>query len=74
MDQLQIKLGLKIGTSNPLWSWAASHSSWLLNRYRPVRGATPFELVHGKVYPGSLALFGEPIYACVKTALKGHAK
>ena len=74
MDQLQTKLGLKSGTSNPLWSWAARHSSWLLNRYRPVRGATPFELVHGKVYRGSLALFGEPIYAFVKTALKGHAK
>ena len=74
MDQLQTKFGLKIGTSNPLWSWAARHSSWLLNRYRPVRGATPFELVHGKVYRGSLALFGEPIYAFVKTALKGHAK
>jgi hypothetical protein len=25
-DQLKIKLGLKIGTSNPLWSWAASSS------------------------------------------------
>ena len=30
-----------------------------------MRGATPFELVQGKVYRGSLALFGEPIYACV---------
>ena len=61
MDQLQTKLGLKIGTSNPLWSWAARHSSWLLNRYRPVRGATPFELVHGKVYRGSLVSPSMPL-------------
>ena len=39
-----------------------------------MRGATPFELVHGKVYRGSLALFGELTYAFLKTALQSHAK
>ena len=38
MGQFQTKLRLKIGTSNLLWSWAARHSSRLLNRYRPVCG------------------------------------
>ena len=57
MEQLQSNIKIMIGTSNPLWSWGARHAAWLLNRYRPVRGATPYELVHGRPYRGVLAAF-----------------
>lgn len=74
MEQLQSNIKMKIGTSNPFWSWSAGHAAWLLNRYKPVRGATPYELVHGRPYRGVLAAFAEPIYAYYKTNLKGEKK
>ena len=74
MEQLQGNLGIKLDTANPIWSWAARHAAWLLNRFKPVRGATSYELTHGRPYRGSLALFGEPCFAFVKSAGKGERK
>ena len=74
MEQLQSNIKMKIGISNPLWSWAARHAAWLINRYKPVRGAAPYELVHGRLYRGVLAAFAEPICAYYKTSLKGEKK
>ena len=39
-----------------------------------MRGATLYELVYGKPYRGVLGKFGEPIYAYLKTHLKGEKK
>ena len=74
MEQLQNRIGVKLGTSNGIWSWAARHSAWLLNRFKPIKGVTPFELVNGRPYKGPMALFGEPIFAYVKTHLKGQRR
>ncbi len=74
MEEVQAKIGMKLNTNNTIWSWAARHASWLLNRYRAVRGATPYELVYGKPYRGILGKFGEPVYAYLKTHLKGEKK
>lgn len=74
MEEAQAKMRMKLNTNNTIWSWAARHASWLLNRYRAVRGATPCELVYGKPYPGVVGKFGEPIYAYLKTHLKGEKK
>jgi hypothetical protein len=74
MEQLQSNIKMKIGTSNPFWSWGARHAAWLLNRYKPVRGATPYELVHGMAYRGVLAAFAEPMCAYYKTSLKCEKK
>lgn len=43
MEQLQSNIKMKIATSNPLWSWAARHAAGRINRYKPVRGAAPYE-------------------------------
>ena len=74
MEELQQRIKVKISTDNPLWSWAARHSAWILNRYRAVRGATPYELVYGKPYKGVLAKYGEPVFSYLKTHLKGERK
>ena len=74
MEEVQAKIGMKLNTNNTIWSWAARHASWLLNRYCAVRGATPYELVYGKPYRGVLGKFAEPVYAYLKTHLKGEKK
>ena len=43
MSRIQVRLN-----SHPLWSWAAKHSCWIVNRYQAYHGVTAFELVHGK--------------------------
>ena len=47
----------------PTLELGARHAAWLLNRYKPVRGAIPYELVHCRPFRGVLADFAEPIYA-----------
>ena len=46
----------------------------VLNRYQPVKGATPYELVCGKSYPGLLAEYGEPVHGYMKSLNKGEAR
>ena len=48
-------------------AWAARNASWALNRFQPVKGASPFELVYGKSYKGLLAGYGEPVHGYVKS-------
>eukprot|EP00435_Cladocopium_sp_Y103_P037705 s280_g10.t1 len=74
MDQLHTKLNLKLGTKNGLWSWAARHAAWTLSRYKAVKGATPYELVYGRPYVGTLLQFAEPCFAYVATSAKGMKK
>lgn len=74
MEEVQQKIMVKLSTDNPLWSWASRHSAWIMNRYRAVRGATPYELIYGKPYRGVLAKFGEPVFSYLKTHLKGEKK
>ena len=74
MEELQHLIKVKLNTDNPLWSWAARHAAWVLNRYKAVRGATPYELIYGKPYRGVLAKFGEPVFSYLKTHLKGEKK
>ena len=74
MEELQHLIKVKLNTDNPLWSWAARHAAWILNRYKAVRGATPYELIYGKPYRGVLAKFGEPVFSYLKTHLKGEKK
>jgi hypothetical protein len=74
MEQLQENVRVKLYTANPIWSWAARHAAWLLNRFKPARGVTAYELTHGRPYRVFLALFGEPCFAFVKSARKGERK
>ena len=66
---LQSKLGIKIGSDHALWNWAARHASWVLNRFQPVKGAAPRELVYGKSYKG---LSAEDGY--IRSLNKGEAR
>ena len=74
MEEVEAKIGMKINTNNTIWSWAAKHASWILNRYPAVRGATPYELVYGKPYRELLGKFGGLVYAYLKTQLKEEKK
>ena len=70
---MQPRLGIKIGSDHALWIWAARRS-WVLNRFQPVRGATPYELVYGKSYKGLLAEYAEPVHGCIERVNKGEAR
>ena len=74
MHRVQQKLSVELDTNNGLWSWAFRHAAWLLNRFSVVHGATPFEVVYGKVYKGRLAEFGEPAFSYVHTTHKGNPR
>ena len=41
----------------------------MLNRFQPVKGATPYEIVYGKSYKGLLAEYGD-----IKSLNKGEAR
>ena len=40
IEGVQSRLGIKIGCA--LCTWAARHASWVLSRFQPVKGATPY--------------------------------
>ena len=71
IEGVQSRLGIKIGPDHALWTWAARHASWALNRFQPVKGATPYELVYGKSYKGLLAEYAEPVHGYTKSLNKG---
>lgn len=74
-EDLMGRAGLKLNTNHGLWSWAARHACWTLNRYQASRGVTSFELVHGKPYEGVLVPFRCPVYAYSKPQSgKGNPK
>ena len=66
MEQVKSQTGLPYNTNHALWSWAARHACWLLNRYQASRGTTSYELIHGKAYDGLLVPFACPVYAFVR--------
>eukprot|EP00435_Cladocopium_sp_Y103_P042938 s2725_g12.t1 len=68
------KLNVRFSTSHALWSWAMRHACWIINRFSPQRGVTPYELVNGKCYAGAICQFGEPVFGFVKGANKGDAR
>ena len=74
MHDVQTKLSVTLSSNNGLWSWAFRHACWLLNRYGVVNGATPYELVYGKLYDGRICQFSEPVFAYCKTPHKGNSK
>ena len=73
IEGLQSRPGIKIGPDHVLWTWAVGHSSWVLNKFEPVKGATPYELVYGKSYRGLLAEYGEPGHGYIKSLNEGEA-
>ena len=75
MEYLMKNTGLKLNTNHGLWSWAARHACWMLNRYQGSKGITSYELVHGKAYDGLVVPFGNPVYAYTKPQSgKGNPK
>ena len=75
MEYLMKNTGLKLNTNHGLWSWAARHACWMLNRYQASKGITSYELVHGKTYDGLVVPFGNPVYAYTKPQTgKGNPK
>ena len=66
MEEVFSNTGIRLNMNHGLWSWAARHACWILNRYQASRGVTGYELIHGKSYSGAIVPFGCPVYAFVK--------
>ena len=58
---------MRLNSNHPLWSWAAKHACWIMNRHQAYHRVTAIELVHGKQYTGSIVPFGCPVYAFVRS-------
>eukprot|EP00435_Cladocopium_sp_Y103_P012149 s5547_g3.t1 len=75
MHSLQLKLGgVVISSNHALWTWSMRHAAWLLNRFNPHQGLTPFEVVYGKPYDGQICEYGEPVLGFSRTMMKGNPK
>ena len=74
IEDVQSRLGIKIGSDHARWTWAARHASWAVNRFQPVEGATPYELVYGKSYKEILAEYAEPVHGYAKSLNGGEAR
>ena len=72
IEGAQSRLGIKIGSDHALWTWAAGHASWVLNRFQRAKGETPYE--YGKSYKGLLAKYGEPVHGYIKSLNKGEPR
>ena len=68
------KPNMKFSTNRPFWTWGMRHACWILSRYSPQKGMTPYELVYGKGYSGSICQFGEPVFAYASGPSKGDAR
>ena len=66
LEDLMSRIGVRLNSNHGLWSWAARHACWAMNRYQATRGVTGYELVHGKSYTGTIVPYGCPVYAYVR--------
>eukprot|EP00435_Cladocopium_sp_Y103_P018692 s1844_g4.t1 len=73
MHFLSEQVGVEFSTNFPWWSCAFRHASFLLNRFTPTRGATPYEILYQKDYAGSICNFGEPVFGFARVTGKGTA-
>ena len=74
MHFLSEQVGVEFSSNSPWWSWAFRHASFLLNRFTPTRGATPYEILYQKEYGGAICNFGEPVFGFAKVTGKGTAR
>ena len=54
MHYMSEQVGVDFSSTSPWWSWALRHAAWLINRFSPTKGMSPFEIctrqrVHGKI-------------------------
>ena len=73
MHFLSEQVGVEFSSNSPWWSWAFRHASFLLNRFTPTRGATPYEILYQE-YGGAICNFGEPVFGFAKVTGKGTAR
>ena len=59
--QVQQQWGVEVKADSPLLPWVVNHAAWLLNRYQPYLGETPFHRVQGHEYRGEVYAFGQPL-------------
>ena len=54
MHYMSAQVGIDFSFHSPWWSWARRHASWLLNRFGPAKGMSPYEIINGKKYTGKV--------------------
>ena len=52
---------VKATVNVPIFPWTPPHASWLLARFQPWQGKTPYEAVRGKIYAGGTFPFSSPV-------------
>ena len=55
---------------HPFYAWALLHSAWVHNHYKVCAGQTAFEACSGRTYSGKVAMYGERVYAFLKSDKK----
>ena len=69
---LEERAKVKVEGHVHLFPWIMRHSAFLLNRFAmPVRGAPPYELVHGRRFKSTLLPIGEQCLCHVPSRHKG---
>ncbi|CAE8737401.1 unnamed protein product, partial [Polarella glacialis] len=59
--QVQQQWDVELKADSPLLPWVVGHAAWLLNRFQPYLGETPFHRVQGHEYRGEVYAFGQPL-------------
>ncbi|CAE8611618.1 unnamed protein product [Polarella glacialis] len=59
--QVQQQWNVELKADSPLLPWVVGHAVWLLNRFQPYLGETPFHRVQGHEYRGEVYAFGQPL-------------
>ncbi|CAE8615096.1 unnamed protein product [Polarella glacialis] len=59
--QVQQQWNVELKADSPLLPWVVGHAAWLLNRFQPYLGETPFHRVQGHEYRGEVYAFGQPL-------------
>ena len=74
MHFLSEQVGVEFSSNSPWWSWAFRHASFLLNRFTPTRGATPYEILYQKEYGGAICNFWRACFWFCKSDWKGNCE
>ena len=58
---VELTWNVKVTVNVPIFPWMPPHASWLLSRFQPWHGKTPYEAVRGKIFAGGTCPFSSPV-------------
>ena len=55
--EIELNLNVTVPCHHPLFAWAFNHASWLMCRFLPNGGLTPYEVAFGREGQGHFVRF-----------------